>query len=359
MLLDFCIQFRCNEQWGTGILVKLDDLERDCIITAAHCLEEYSELKNIEIIGVNYKIIQVLKGNKDMFDVGLIFIEKQPDITFKPYYINDVECLAMEQIEIMGYPGIKVDRAIRYENLKFVYAGNHQDIIRMKLIDNIESLYCEIKPLIDGMSGGPAYIEKAGNIYIVGILSRSTHDDFEFREVDIISFKSIIDYLGKKGIKVHAEERESIIADIIERIDPGYEEWKKLSGFKDRNYKQKISDVCNEKLNRKLSRFSRNIADANTEIAVLSARQRGALLYRIFRGANNVQAELVDEGLEKLTMDDIAFWLNRYAEEAQKVIRIKSTDYDYPLQNNDLIKNIVDKLIDECYLSFDEEGLIE
>lgn len=359
MILDFCIQFRCSGQWGTGILVKLNDLERDCIITAAHCLEEYSEPENIEIIGLKYKVIEVLKGDKNIFDVGFIFIEKQENISFMPCYIRDIKCLSMEQIKIIGYPGMKVDKAIKYEILNFIYAGDYKDIIRMKLIDNIESLYCEPKPLIDGMSGGPVYIEKNGIIYMVGILSKTTHDNFEFREVDIISFKSIVKHLMDMSISVHAEERESIIADIIERIDPGYEEWKKLSGFRDRNYQQKILDVCEGKMSRRLNRFSRNIADANLEIEALTAKQRGALLYRVFRGANNAQVELVDKELEKLSEEDIFFWLKKYAEEAQKMIKIKSMDYDYPLKNDDLIENIVVKLIDECYLSFDEKGLIE
>lgn len=358
-MLDFCVQFRCNGQWGSGVLLQLNDTERDCIMTAAHCLEGYSKLEDIKFEKQDYQVISILKGNKDIFDVAYIFIEKQNELSFKPCNISDIECLSMEKIKVLGYPGINVGQTIKYQELNCVYVVKQDNTIKLRVTDNIESFFVEAKILIDGMSGGPVYVEKNGIIYIIGILSKATHPNFEFREINIMPFQAIIDQLRGIGIEICFQQTESILADIIERIDPGYEEWKKLTGHKDRTYKQKILDVCSDYNERRLNRFSRKIVDANLELEGLTFKQKGALLYRIFSGANDVQVELVEEGVKQLSEDDINKWIKKYTEAAKEMIRIKSVDYDYPRKNDDLINKTVIKLIDECYLSFDEEGLIE
>lgn len=359
-MLDFIVQFYCGGEWASGVFVKLEDEERDCIITAAHCLEGYSDKEDIKFQNKDYQVISVLPGDKDIFDVAYIFIEKQVRLDFQPYNINDRESLSMEKIKILGYPGIKIDKPIKYAELNCTCAAwREANIINIRVTDSIESLYVEGKILIDGMSGGAAYIEQNSNIYLIGIISKVVHSNFEYKEISIIPFQIIINHLNEIGIHICFQQTESVLADIIERIDPGYEEWRKLEGRKDRTYEQKILDVCSEYNERRLKRFSRKIADANLELERLPTRQKAALLYRIFRGANDAQFELVEQGIKELSEEEILEWLEEYSKAAQEMIITKSSDYDYPLRNEDLIRNSVIKLIDECYLSFDEEGLIE
>ena len=80
--------------------------------------------------------------------------------------------------------------------------------------------------------------------------------------------------------------------------------------------------------------------------------------YRDFEICQKELLDFCDENEKKeISHTDINNLITNYTEQAYKVIEERTKDYSYPFKNKDTLKKIVLALIDECYLSFDENGI--
>lgn len=126
-----------------------------------------------------------------------------------------------------------------------------------------------------------------------------------------------------------------------------------------RNFSDKYIAVCPTINQHRLIKYSRDIASGEAELSKFSERQIRSMKYRIFEVC---QEELIDFCEEYDTKNTIDFsivneLIEKYTQKACLIIEEKSKDYSYPLKNKDLLKKIVLALINDCYLSFDENGI--
>lgn len=352
---DICVKIKCHED-GTGFLVSLD-YEYDCILTTAHCLKDCKNITEICIDPI-YEIVDYwISPNPDLYDIGILFINKIQGTKNLIPCTNSIDGLCDHKINIFGYPGKKKENQVNYKNLEFKIVAVDEGYIILQLQDNIESLYTDGKELINGMSGGPVYIRENENIYLIGMLTNTEHGDFSYNEVNTIRIDKIFTYYNeteKANIKVPCI--------LIEKasVDPIYKNWADLQKDKieDRDLTTKIKDVCCDFSERRIAKMYKAIAQAEIELERIPSCNRAAFLYRIFDAANTKQIDLVDKKIESMSSDEVNYWISEFSEAGHQKIIDKSRDYDYVLKNRDVVDNTVLKLINECYLSFDEKGLI-
>ncbi|MCY6353636.1 hypothetical protein [Clostridium sp. ZS2-4] len=198
----FCIKFECKDIQGTGVLIKLNNSDKDIIITAAHCLAEYKTKEDITFdFSFNFNILDVwINDIEKEIDIAVIIIEKFNDETIPLYILDDIEDISDKHILIYGYPVYKKDNDIKYEKLEAKYYGKSKGNYRLKLNENMDTFYSDGKSLIDGMSGSPAYILEKDNVYLLGVFNRVEHSDLAYNEVNIISIKSIIEKLEHENL---------------------------------------------------------------------------------------------------------------------------------------------------------------
>ncbi|RZJ84241.1 MAG: hypothetical protein EOO20_21485 [Chryseobacterium sp.] len=90
----------------------------------------------------------------------------------------------------------------------------------------------------------------------------------------------------------------------------------------------------------------------------IDQRDLSAIKYRVFEECQTELIEFLDQHEDgQLSNDAIAEMIGRFTDRAIEIIKVKSKSYRYPVIDDDLMQKIVLDLINECYLSFDEEGI--
>jgi len=137
-------------------------------------------------------------------------------------------------------------------------------------------------------------------------------------------------------------------------------EWDKTLPTDFRDFTDKVQNVYPEIREVRLQKFCREIASGEVELDSFSEREVSSMKYRIF---DVCQDELIDftekKSSEKLSIDEINELIEKYTNRAVKIIDERAVDYNYPIKNKDTLRKIVLALINDCYLSFDEEGIYE
>tara|TARA_B110000090_G_C13374290_1_gene443309 strand:- start:1291 stop:2247 length:957 start_codon:yes stop_codon:yes gene_type:complete len=138
------------------------------------------------------------------------------------------------------------------------------------------------------------------------------------------------------------------------------EEWDKTIPSDIRDFTDKIKCVYSEIREVRLKKYYRDIASGEVELDSYPEREVSSMKYRIFEVC---QDELIDfteyKKEENLKIEDINNLIEKYTDQAFKIIEKRSLDYAYPFKNKDILRKIVLALINDCYLSFDEKGIYE
>lgn len=196
-------------------------------------------------------------------------------------------------------------------------------------------------------------------------LTKDISTNLSVEEWDLTDLnKKIYDCDSKKLQEIHG----IITRDLSSNIKPnsyvedstGIEEWENISSTDIRNIEDKLLDV-NKKINEiRIKKYARDIASGKIELARHSERFISAMKFRIFEVC---QEELINFCIAKesseCTYEEIHALIELYTDKAEKIITDKAKDYSYPLKNRDILRKIVLALIDECYLSFDKQGIYE
>lgn len=186
---------------------------------------------------------------------------------------------------------------------------------------------------------------------------------FDFEEWDLSKLLNIIPYADLNRLSKISEllHRDIIshIPDIKKQEDiAAIEEWEKTNPTDVRNITDKLVSACSTVKEVRIKKYCRDIASGKVELSRHSERVISAMKYRIFEVC---QDELIDfielKDGEEINSKDLSNLIERYTNRAFEIIQDKSQDYIYPLKNKDILKKVVLALIDECYLSFDEEGI--
>lgn len=140
--------------------------------------------------------------------------------------------------------------------------------------------------------------------------------------------------------------------------DSASQEWDNLEKKDVRNFKDKILSVNEQIRSQRITKYCQDIASGKAELLSFSERKVSAMRYRIFEVCQAELLEFCEENeTDELTKQQIIDLIERYTNKACGIIEEKSTDYSYPLKNKDLLRKMVLALIDDCYLSFDEQGI--
>lgn len=138
------------------------------------------------------------------------------------------------------------------------------------------------------------------------------------------------------------------------------DEWNKTIPLDIRDFTDKIKSVHSKIREVRLKKYYRDIASGEVELDSYPEREVSSMKYRIFEVC---QDELMDfteyPKKENLKIEDINNLIEKYTNQAFKVIEERSLDHAYPFKNKDILRKIVLALINDCYLSFDEKGIYE
>ncbi len=345
----------CNGENGSGIFLSSKSTEYDYVVTAKHCLKNYTTNTDIIFPHNTFTVIFVYKN--DTLDVAIIKVKKSNLVSLLSYTNEDGLKKYTGEISIYGYPKVTRGQPIESCKIECKYDDSNKNLIRLKVLEEISTFKKPAIQLLKGMSGCPSYIERDGFVILIGIYYENTHEDFGFRHINIIPLESIRNMLNKLKL---SELNLSFYSDLVnDDFDPLYSNYDELVIDNYRNLRDKISEVSPEYNHRKIRLLSRKLADVTSEIDKLTHKRKSALLYRVFTAANEKQCELIISGKSILTENEIDELIEKYTDYAKEIVEEKSEDYKYPLKSRDIIKGTVLQLIDNCYLSFDEKGYYE
>jgi len=168
-------------------------IAKDLIVTAAHCLGPYAAAKITAFFGVNknqsgqtYNIIKQIQPDNyssdqklDRNDVALLRLEKEIPNGYQPAKIisdstvlhtDDILILAGYGINVKSMPdngtgGLGILRAVEQNILEPQYGQS-------EILINIQN-----KGTCSGDSGGPAFLKKDNQLFLLGAASRMTDKD--------------------------------------------------------------------------------------------------------------------------------------------------------------------------------------
>jgi V8-like Glu-specific endopeptidase len=208
-----------------------------------------------------------------------------------------------------------------------------------------------------GLSGAPVIIDD----YVVGIINEELNQNGSTREISALSVKHFEPYIISPDIQIKTIE-ECPVLDIESKSDvSAHTLWSETTPTDIRNITEKLQAVCNEMSTVRINRYTREVAAGKVEQEQYNAREISAMKYRIF---DVCQGKLIDfiEGNghpETLTTEEVDKMLNDFTDCAVDIILTRGKDYNYPFSNRDSLRKIVLNLIDECFLSFDKNGIYE
>lgn len=186
---------------------------------------------------------------------------------------------------------------------------------------------------------------------------------FEFEEWDL---KTLIKKIPSSELNRLKQISELLSRDILGNIpeinkqedSTAIEQWIETHPTDIRNITDKLKSACSTITDIRIKKYCRDIASGKVEVSRHSERVISAMKYRIFEVCQDELIDFVENNKNKdLSHEDIISLLDKYTNRAFKIIEDKSQDYAYPLKNKDILKKVVLALINECYLSFDEEGI--
>jgi hypothetical protein len=262
----------------------------------------------------------------------------------------------------------------KFKNLNFNYDGNYTAIDlgddkkeiaiqvtsttdRKKVVETLEKyknedytkvvmLYCQIKKPIRKND-----------------FNDLIKDKFDFEEWDLSKLLNMMPFSNLNQLK---EISELLARDIISNIPDitkqedfvASDEWGKTNPTDFRNITDKLKSACSTIKEIRIKKYCMDIASGQVELDRHSDRVISAMKYRIFEVCQNELIEFVEnQESDDLTQTEIIALIEKYTNRAFEIIQDRSLDYSYPLKNRDILRKIVLALIDECYLSFDEEGI--
>lgn len=183
-------------------------------------------------------------------------------------------------------------------------------------------------------------------------------EEWDLKDLLKVIPNSNIDTLQKISELLHRD----IISNIpdIRKLDDisAIEGWEITVPTDIRNITDKLKSVCDSIQEYRINKYCRDIAIGKVELSKHSERDISAMKYRIFDVCQEELIEFFENREENiLSVSEINSLIERYTNRAVLIIEDKSKDYKYPLKNRDILRKTVLALIDECYLSFDEEGI--
>ena len=205
----------------------------------------------------------------------------------------------------------------------------------------------------EGMSGSPLMI----NGYAYGVITTEIKQGGESKEISALSTRQYLSVIRDLNIDIIDKQISGLKSNIDTSANESYES---IIHYDPRTLSEKLINVCKEIRKARIQQYSRSAVNSNIELNDFPKNMVNALKYRIFEAGQKLLLTKIENGMKpNLSVAEIEEILDEYANVATEIIRERTTDYLYPINNKESIKNAVLALIDDCYLAFDEEGLYE
>lgn len=164
-------------------------------------------------------------------------------------------------------------------------------------------------------------------------------------------------------LHIHTNNSEDINSKNNKASDlNSHETWKALKPVDDnRNLQDKLKAVHQDIPSYRLNKYIREVSIGKTEQQLYDERDISAIKYIVFEECQDELMSFYEKnsGVNELTLDEIKSFLCKYISRAKIIIEDKRKEFYYPELSDKLIEKIILDLIDECYLSFDKEGIYE
>jgi len=331
---------------GSGIVLKFESDKKSYVLTAYHNIESSVE-NNEEIELLNdknesYLIIGKPYCNVD-YDFALLEISYiNQDI---PIVKDEKNISPDDKIMFMGYPDKGEGRR---KDLSGKVNEWNQTKTAVKVIEEDMKGSFVVKEktneVIVGFSGSGVFKKDGQKLSLIGILKSSPEEDFDYKEMSCVPISIIWKFIENHKLAELNFSNPSIIA------------WNEIEP-KERNLEDKLK-VCSDIRPARISKYIRMVAVGKGEQSMYSQRDISSIKYMIWEECHEELMDFIDED-KLLTFEEMKNLMNRYLSKAKQIIDDKREEYRYGNFSNDIIEKIILDLIDECYLSFDEEGIYE
>lgn len=343
---------------GTGTLVK--GINGFFVITAYHCLfGEDDQLVDCGIENFDVERQETFNSPFQQITVNeVIASDKQEDWAVLKVEYDDTdnpfpEILTSDSfkldtpVQFTGFQALNKEEARRFKSR--VLNGITRNEFRITLADqdNFQGGADDAK----GLSGSGAFVLHDRRLYLLGILKNVKGDEASNNDIKCCPMTKMIDLIGLESIDISNDT----FGD-----DWGSDMFGKLDISDIRNLEDKIKAVNSTISDRRINRFCRDLALGKAELSNLLDRDLSAIKYRIFEACQQELVDFVDQDNSgKLSNEQIMAIIDRFTQKAIEIIDVKSKSYKYPILDADLMRKVVLDLINDCYLSFDEEGIYE
>lgn len=167
----------------------------------------------------------------------------------------------------------------------------------------------------------------------------------EMKALEKNSLKNYITYNDIKYAFRDLKENEYKISD------DAYEEYSSLKKINTKNLESKILNVCNIKDDRFFRILNRNITRAKSDHNKVIPEKSATYLYRIYEICDEVMYELNNNEID-YSKEKIIEIIDLLYKRSKSYIDDRKKDFSYAFDSEDVIKNSILLLFNECYLDF-------
>lgn len=344
-----------HKSQGSGTLVK--GVDGYYVITAYHCLygeqnqlkyvkEEHILIETQEFYNSPFECIKVLKivASSEAEDWALLRVaDVESEYNFPEILASDSFKTDMP-VTFTGFQSLEPNQCRTFKSRVLNGISSNEFRITLSNQDRFESA-----DDARGLSGSGAFIINDNKLYLIGILKSVKGEDATNNDIKCCPLSSFIDVIGLEKYDISTE----IFGD-----NWGSDQFGELVPTDSRDLIEKIKAVNSTISELKIKRYCKELALGKSELSNILERDLSAIKYRIFDACQGELIDFLERGkTESLTVDQINELLQQFKNKAIEIIQVKSKKYIYPILDDELIFRIVLDLINECYLSFDEEGV--
>ncbi len=347
-LTNLVYQVNCGTKNGTAFLIS-----KKYALTVYHVISEHDSndirlSQNDELI-LKAKIISADIKESKVMDFAILELEKEvlDDKFLSIAYSTNIK--TGTKWTSRGYPKSKIDTGENmYQDDNTVH--QHLSQLKSKKID-IELNHNLKWSSYEGISGAPLIVDDK----IIGIINSELIEKQESKELCALSIKYFEKTLQEKcGIKINYEIESKELDTVAKNC---YEE---LITNDKRNLPEKLKEACTTISDRWIKLYCREHASGKLEIERHTDQEISAIKFVVFEVCQYELLKFVDSNENKeLTLVQIENLIKKFIKKGKKAITDKSTQYKYVANNKSFVRKIVLDLINDCFLSFDKNGIYD
>jgi hypothetical protein len=345
-----------NVSHGTGTLIKGKDYFY--VITAHHCVygdkNAYPDIQLHQIVlqqqqsfNAPFEDVEVLEitGSNFEDDWAVIKVNHVDKDGQHPQVAATINFKRNDEILFTGFQFVNKDQSRSFKSTVQNSIAGREFRITLAENDTFKAGGDDAK----GLSGSGAFLINGLRHLLIGVLKNVKGDEALNNDIKCCCMEEIAPLIG---IEI-CEEFTGDWADTF-----GSKMFGEIVITDKRNLMEKILAVSSDFSETKMKRLRRKLALGKAEMEFIQERDMSAIKYRLFEECQEVLENFVEKnnGIN-LSAQHIEDLITQFTERGIDIISVKSKTHKYPILDEDLMRKIILDLINECYLSFDKEGL--